>query len=110
MKLRLKNLLINLRINSSGYHSNKGRTRLDGVELEKCGGELEGANSIGGESGGYHFWKQQMVPVCVNPHSFQRKLKFGQPGRMLSSEPNEELSISPLFWSKENGWFSFLRC
>ena len=39
MKLRLKNLLINLRINSSGYHSIKGRTRLDGVELEKCGGE-----------------------------------------------------------------------
>ena len=26
-------------INSSGYHSIKGRTRLDGVELEKCGGE-----------------------------------------------------------------------
>ena len=26
-------------INSSGYHSIKGRTRLDEVELEKCGGE-----------------------------------------------------------------------
>ena len=32
-------LVPSLQINSSGYHPIKGQTRLDGVELEKCGGE-----------------------------------------------------------------------